>query len=96
MNYLEALAAEIRAEVPHEALPPDDTTSLFVAYAVLLLAKGGATTPEDVHNAWVAWMLDREEVHESMVPFSNLPADTQEEDSPFTEAIHQVARRSEA
>jgi hypothetical protein len=52
---------------------------------------------EDVHNAWVAWMVSKGVEHESIVPFSELPAATQTEDSPFVLAIRSVARtRGEA
>jgi hypothetical protein len=79
MTYLDTLAEEIRRAVPSDALPGEDTSSLFRIYAVLLLAKGGAVTREDVHNAWVAWMLER--------------AETQAEDSPFMVAVRTVARQ---
>ncbi len=93
MNYLDVLADEIRSAVAADALPDEDTSSLFRTYAVLLLARGEEVTREDVHNAWVAWMLDRGESHESMVPFAMLPATTKEEDSPFVVAIRTIARR---
>jgi hypothetical protein len=93
MTYLDALADEIRRDVPQDALPEEDTSSLFRIYAVLLLAKGEEVTREDVHNAWVAWMLDRGQAHESMVPFTELSAETQAEDSPFMVAVRTVARR---
>jgi hypothetical protein len=93
MIYLDQLAGEIQRAVPTDALPSDDTSSLFRVYAVLLLAKGDAVTRKDVHNAWVAWMLDRGEMHKSMVPFEKLPAETQREDSPFVIAVQTVARR---
>ncbi len=90
MTYLDEIGEAIRSAVPAEALP-DDTTDLFRSYAVLLLAKGEAVTREDVHNAWVAWMASRGEEHESMVPFAELPAATQAEDSPYVLAIRSVA-----
>ena len=93
MNYLDALADEIRGAVAADALPDEDTSNLFRAYAVLLLAKGEEVTREDVHNAWVAWMLDKGEAHESLVPFAELSAKTQAEDSPFMVAVREVARR---
>ncbi|HVA18942.1 MAG TPA: hypothetical protein VMU55_02065 [Solirubrobacteraceae bacterium] len=82
-----------RCAVPPNALPDEDTSSLFRIYAVLLLAKGQQVTREDVHNAWVAWMLERGETHESTVPFAELSAQTQAEDSPFMLAVRTVARR---
>lgn len=95
MNYLQAIAEEIRHAVPRDALPDEETADLFLAYAVLLLAKDGQVTGEDVHNAWVAWMVGRGEQHESMRPFAELPAETQAEDSPFVVAIRTIARRHE-
>lgn len=92
MIYLDEIGNAIRSATPEEALPDDDTTDLFRSYAVLLLAKGEAVTREDVHNAWVAWMASRGEEHESMVPFAELPATTQAEDSAFVLAIRSVAR----
>ncbi|HUN77912.1 MAG TPA: hypothetical protein VMU32_03235 [Solirubrobacteraceae bacterium] len=93
MTYLDALADEIRRAVAADALPDEDTSSLFRVYAVLLLAKGEKVTREDVHNAWVAWMLDKGKTHESLVPFAELPPETQAEDSPFVVAIRTVTRR---
>jgi hypothetical protein len=81
MSYLNAIAAEIRSEVPSDSLPPEDADVLFLMYAVLLLAKGTDVSRDDVHNAWTAWMTSRGETsHPSMVPFAELPAATQAED----------------
>ncbi len=96
MTYLDAVAEEIRRAVPGDALPDDDTSALFLTYAVLLLAKGQEVTRADVHNAWVAWMIGKGEKHESMVPFAELPPETQAEDSPFMVAIRTVARKLES
>ena len=93
MTYLEEIAAAIRRAVPSDALPNEDTASLFRIYAVLLLAKGQNVSREDVHNAWVAWTVSKGENHESLVPYSELSSDTQSEDSPFVLAIRIVARR---
>ena len=92
MIYLDELAEAIRQAVPSRALPDGETLSLFRAYAVLLLAKGEDVTRADVHNAWVAWMAGQDGDHESLVPFSDLDAETQAEDSPFVVAIRKVAR----
>ncbi len=92
MTYLDEVAADIRNAVPANALPDEDTTSLFLSYAVLLLAKGESVSGEDVHNAWVAWTLSKGEDHETLVPFSELSSDTQSEDSSFVIAIRTVAR----
>lgn len=92
MNYLDDLASRIRAEVPPSDLPHDDTRSLFRLYAVLLLAKGEGVSRADVHNAWSAWIADREGYHESLVPYEELPEATRAEDQPYVKAIHSVAR----
>lgn len=93
MTYLEEIAAAIHDAVPSDAVPDEDTTSLFLMYAVLLLAKGVEVRREDVHNAWVAWAISKGEDHRSsLVPFSELSPDTQSEDSPFVVAIRTVAR----
>ncbi|HWF15819.1 MAG TPA: hypothetical protein VG244_06525 [Acidimicrobiales bacterium] len=92
MTYLDRIADEIRKAVRTDALPDEETVELFRLYAVLLLSKGQAVTAEDVHNAWVAWMLSKGEAHESLVPFAELNAKTQGEDSPFVLAIRSVAR----
>jgi hypothetical protein len=93
VTYLDEIASDIRNAVPEDALPDEDTTSLFLSYAVLLLAKGETVTGEDVHNAWVAWTLSKGEDHEMLVPFSELSSDSQSEDSPYVVAIRAVERR---
>lgn len=92
MSYLRNVADAIRSEVPERLIPPD-SNDLFLLYAVLARAKGHATTVEDVHDAWTAWMESRGEAHRSMVPFQQLPESVQAEDAPFVDAIHAVASR---
>ncbi len=92
MNYIQELAQEIRAAVPEDVVP-DDSEYLFLIYAVLARSKGEATTKEDVHDAWTAWMLSRGETHESMRPYIDLASETRKEDEPFVQAIHQVSER---
>jgi len=92
VTYLDPIAEAIKQQVPKDALPAEDATDLFRAYAVLLLAKGEDVTRRDVHNAWVAWMTTRGKRHPSMRPFEELPEDTKAEDSPFVNAIRHVAR----
>jgi len=91
MNYLAQIAERIRREIPPNKLPDGDLDSLFLAYAVLALAKGERITREDVHNAWVAWMTEQGKEHESLRPFSELPSDIKEEDDEFVMAIRRVA-----
>jgi hypothetical protein len=93
MNYIDALAHEIRGEVPDGALPQENTDDLFRVYAVLLLSKGAEVTRGDVHDAWVAWMTMRGKHHVSMVPFDELDVVTRDEDSIFMKAIRRVAAR---
>jgi hypothetical protein len=96
MTYIEAIANAIRAEVPRSDLPKEPTDDLFVTYAMLLLAKGNRTEPADVHNAWVAWMVNRGERHPAMVPFDQLDIEVQRQDGPFLTAILRVAQRMAA
>ena len=51
---------------------------LFRLYGLLALAKGLDTTAEDVHNAWVGWMVRRGEDRRSLRPFVELRAETQD------------------
>lgn len=90
-NYVAAVAQAIRSEVPASALPEGDVDLLFLLYAVLALTRGEATTLEDVHDAWTAWMTAGGKKHESMVPFDDLPEDVQAEDEPYVRAIQAVA-----
>ena len=92
MNYLDEIGVKIRAHVPPGDLPDEDTAGLFRLYAVLLLAKGESVTAADVHNAWSAWVADRDADHESLAPFAELPAGKVAEDEPFVQAIRLVAR----
>lgn len=91
MTYLDELAERIRAHVPAELLPSEDTAGLFRSYAVLLLAKGQSVTYADVHNAWSAWIAVRNPDHESLVPFDQLDEEAAASDAPFVEAIRRVA-----
>jgi hypothetical protein len=92
VTYLEELAEDIRAAVPEGALPDVDTGDLFLTYAVLLLAKGEQVSIDDVHNAWVGWMVARGERHGAMVPLEELAPETQAKDLPFAVAIRRVAQ----
>lgn len=90
-NYLDAVALMIREEVPIEALPDhSDAMPLFRTYAVLLEALGQEVSARDVHNAWVAWMLDRDEIHDALVPYEALAPEVAKQDLPFVQAIHRV------
>lgn len=91
MTYLDDTAQAIKARVPREALPEGDTQTLFRIYAVLALAKGSQVDAEDVHNAWVVWMAERDPRHSSIKPFQELDANTRRSDDPYVGAIRSVA-----
>ncbi len=91
MSYLDDVVAVIRAELGEQ---PDDRSApeLLRLYAVLLLAKGEAVNAADVHNAWVAWMLNSQPTHEDIKPFEDLDESTQQADEPFVAAIQRATR----
>lgn len=95
MNYIDKIAGMIARDIGDQ--PNDDGVyaeiNLYRNYAVLLLAKGVTTTPEDVHNAWSAWQASIRPRHHSLIPFEMLNTDTQALDAPYVLAIHRVARR---
>jgi hypothetical protein len=94
MMYLADDARLIRSQV--HAPTPGDTDALFLIYAVLMRAKGADVTAADVHDAWVAWMQQRDPDHPALVPFDALDPATQREDEPYAQAIRAAAivRRS--
>lgn len=93
-NYLDGIARLIRQEVPSRAVPSSlSTNSLFRIYAVLLEARGQDVTAQDVHNAWVAWMLEHDPSHPAVVPYEELPAHIAAQDEIYVAAIRRVAVR---
>ena len=90
MSYLDELAVLIRDEVP-EAQRGENALDLFRLYAVLALAKGESVDASDVHNAWAAWMQQREPDHKAIRPFDELDEETRAADFPFVLAIRAVA-----
>jgi hypothetical protein len=93
MNYIDEIAQAIRARVdPGYRLPKTDIQRLFRMYAVLALVKGIGVTAKDVHDAWSAWESDRKPDASSIVPFGQLPAETQVLDEPLAAAIHAAVR----
>lgn len=89
--YLTQDAGLIRSMLPADEVPPPDSDTLFLGYAVLMRAKGTDATAADVHDAWAAWMLARDPHHRSLIPFDDLPADVQDMDKPYVAAIHAAA-----
>lgn len=98
MNYLDAIAVAIyRHGDPHtrprsQAKPPKQDMPLYRMYALLALAKGEATTAEDVHNAWSSWIAGLNPQHRSLIPFDELDEAVQRLDEPYVAAIHAAAR----
>lgn len=95
MSYLDEIASAVRAALPADVEVPDDTQELFVLYAVLVRTCGERTTARDVHDAWSAWMGAKDPSHTSLVPFEELAPEVQSEDTPFVQAIREVATRTE-
>jgi hypothetical protein len=89
--YLDNIAAKIRERIPAERMPTGDVEALLRIYAVLLRAKGATVTYSDIHDAWAAWMVQRDRSHAALVAYENLPANIQEEDQIFTKALRSAA-----
>jgi hypothetical protein len=86
------LAEAIRQRVDPRVVPDEPgILGLFRNYALLALVKGRATTREDVHDAWVLWMVEQDDSHQALRPFSELSNDQKSQDEPFLRAIHDVA-----
>jgi hypothetical protein len=95
VNYIDRVAIAIRQEVSPDILPEADTTSLFRLYAVLALAKGEEVTLKDVHNAWSAWMLEKDPTHKSIKPFDELSVEIQRQDQPYLNAIRRITAKKQ-
>ena len=93
MNYLDELAAAVRAEVAPERIPKGDTTSLFRVHALLVRAKGSAVTARDVHDVWAVWALEAKPNHSAIRPWKDLNAETQAKDDHYVQALRRVASR---
>lgn len=90
-TYIRDLAKRIRSKIDESELPNKGLDELFNSYAVLALSKGTAVTNEDVHDAWSAWATKFDPANKSLVPFSELPLETQQSDASFTKAIREVS-----
>lgn len=89
--YLDDLALAIRRRIPEDRLPNENVDELMRSYAVLLRAKGTDVTSSDVHDVWAAWTAGRQQGHEALVPYDDLPEHVRKEDAVFVDAIRQVA-----
>lgn len=69
-------------------------------YALLVLVKGTDITLSDVHDAWSMVMNFKEanppycygHEHRSIVPFEQLPVETQKRDEEYVEALVKLAK----
>jgi hypothetical protein len=93
MTYLQEIADAIAAELPAEARAQDGMRELLLLYALLAATQGARVSKRNVHDAWVAWQLLRDEQHRSNVPFDKLAADVQAEDEPYRSAIVHAAEK---
>lgn len=90
--YLDLVADKIRSFVSEERIPSENAEDLFLLYAVLLRTKGSEVTESDVHDAWSAWMANVDPDHESLVEYSELTPDVQDQDVTFASAIRKAAQ----
>jgi hypothetical protein len=91
-DYITDLARAICDRVPSDKRPDTgEDLQLFRIYAVLARVKGADVTAENVHDAWCAWMGDREPDHPSLVPYGQLDGEQQQQDEPFVQAIIDAA-----
>ena len=94
-NYITELAIDIMNECSEQEIPDgyshEQIMDLFREYALLALTKGKDTTPEDVHDAWSAWMATHDPDHDSLIPFDKLTPEVQAYDEPYCKAIHKHA-----
>jgi hypothetical protein len=90
--YLDHIAAKIREHIPDERMPSGDAEELLLIYAVLLRAKGATVTYGDVHDAWSAWMVQRDREHAALLAYEDLPAHIRDADRVFTQAVRTAAQ----
>lgn len=91
-NYIEEVSERIRSKIDPNKLPDEGLDHLFASYALLALSKGEEVQNEDVHDAWSAWATQFDPDNDSIVPYDELTADVQAQDTIFRDAIREVAR----
>jgi hypothetical protein len=89
--YLDHVVTAIRKHIPEDRMPDGDADELLRIYAVLVRAKGVGVTDSDVHDAWSAWMAERDSTHAALVPYEDLDVSTRRQDAVFTAAIRNAA-----
>lgn len=84
-NYVEIVRREL-------ALHMDVGRELLDYYALLVLTRGEKTTNQDVHDAWAVWRSKHKPNHPSIRPYKRLDREIQELDTPYRDAIREVAK----
>jgi hypothetical protein len=90
LNYIDEIAAQIGSRCGMD-FGDAESRRLLRIYAVLALARGVATTKEDVHDAWSAWRSETRADHPSLIPFASLDVAVQDLDEKYRAAIVEVA-----
>jgi hypothetical protein len=92
VSYLSQQADRIRSCTQIDVPIDKVSEPIVLIYAVLLNAKGQATTERDVHDAWVAFAeIQGKDKDGLMVPFDQLSKAAKAKDRPFVEAIQKIA-----
>lgn len=86
-----AIATRIRQELGQHVMQDAKFDVLFDMYAVLAITKGVAVTNQDVHIVWSIWARKHQPDHPAIAPYETLSRETQEADTPYTNAIRAVA-----
>jgi hypothetical protein len=92
---LDDIAGKIRHRFPADTFTRPGMDDLLAIYATLVLVKGAAVTNQDVHHAWVIWARKYEPESPNIVPYDQLDAASQAQDSPFMQAIREIAAEIE-
>lgn len=87
MNYIQNIKVALKKQPEMEGCEDE----LLDLYTLLVLVKGQETTASDIHDAWAVWQNRMYASHRSIVPFENLPADMQELDKPYKNAVARVS-----
>lgn len=91
INDVALTAKLLRDKFPESTFARPGMDELLDMYAIFALTKGAATTNRDVHHAWVIWARRHDPSNPDIVSYDDLSKPIQDEDSPFMQAIHEVA-----